>query len=198
MAYHPFFQQLFCTLRIFIAFKKYNPLGVGGFSFLIVSLFGALTLLLYFSSRPDIALLWFLIPFKAAKHLMCDQYRWLTIKIVTVLLLLAILAVFLYNMPGYMVKKMLGAWIGFWITGILHAKPSSLFLFFFLSYYCYYWGVAVLKPTFVCWFILKEWHQASYLLLRYMAATVPTIKKKKTTTTGDSFVWWHVYQFLFE
>ncbi|KAM7376197.1 hypothetical protein PAMP_005940 [Pampus punctatissimus] len=60
-------------------------------------------------NRPDIALLWFLIPFKAAKHLVCDQYRWLTIKIVTVLLLLAILALFLYNMPGYMVKKMLGA-----------------------------------------------------------------------------------------
>ncbi|XP_037550766.1 otoferlin [Nematolebias whitei] len=60
-------------------------------------------------NRPDIALLWFLIPLKAAKHLVCDQYRWLTIKIVTALLLLAILGLFLYNMPGYMVKKMLGA-----------------------------------------------------------------------------------------
>ncbi|XP_065803788.1 otoferlin-like [Labrus bergylta] len=60
-------------------------------------------------NRPDIALLWFLIPFKAAKHLICDQYRWLTIKIVFALLLLAILGLFLYNMPGYMVKKMLGA-----------------------------------------------------------------------------------------
>lgn len=62
------------------------------------------------TSRPDIALLWFLIPFKAAKNLICNQYRWLTIKIVTALLLLAILALFLYNMPGYMVKKMLGVW----------------------------------------------------------------------------------------
>ena len=61
------------------------------------------------SSRPDIALLWFLTPFKAIKNLLCNQYRWLTIKIVTALLLLALLAVFLYNMPGYMVKKMLGA-----------------------------------------------------------------------------------------
>uniref|UniRef100_A0A3P8NTC6 C2 domain-containing protein n=1 Tax=Astatotilapia calliptera TaxID=8154 RepID=A0A3P8NTC6_ASTCA len=60
-------------------------------------------------NRPDVALLWFLIPFKAAKHLICDQYRWLTIKIVTALLLLAIFALFIYNMPGYMVKKMLGA-----------------------------------------------------------------------------------------
>ena len=60
-------------------------------------------------SRPDIALLWFLIPFKAMKHLVCDQYRWLVIKIVFLLLLVAILGLFIYNMPGYMVKKMLGA-----------------------------------------------------------------------------------------
>ncbi|TNN44017.1 Otoferlin [Liparis tanakae] len=53
-------------------------------------------------NRPDIALLWFLIPFKAAKNLICDQYRWLTIKILSALLLLAIFALFLYNMPGYM------------------------------------------------------------------------------------------------
>ncbi|KAK5886906.1 hypothetical protein CesoFtcFv8_017891 [Champsocephalus esox] len=59
-------------------------------------------------NRPDIALLWFLIPFKAAKHLICDQYRWLTIKLFSALLLLAILGIFLYSMPGYMVKKMMG------------------------------------------------------------------------------------------
>ncbi|KAJ3613666.1 hypothetical protein NHX12_019912 [Muraenolepis orangiensis] len=60
-------------------------------------------------NRPDIALLWFLTPFKAIKNLLCNQYRWLTIKIVTALLFLALLGVFIYNMPGYMVKKMMGA-----------------------------------------------------------------------------------------
>lgn len=70
----------------------------------------SVALLLCSTSRPDVALLWFLIPLKAVKHLVCDQYRWLTIKIVAALLLLAILALFLYNMPGYMVKKLLGAW----------------------------------------------------------------------------------------
>lgn len=60
------------------------------------------------SSRPDTSLLWFLTPFKAVKHLICNQYKWLAIKIVTALLLLAMLALFLYSMPGYMVKKMLG------------------------------------------------------------------------------------------
>uniref|UniRef100_A0A3Q3K9H7 Otoferlin n=1 Tax=Monopterus albus TaxID=43700 RepID=A0A3Q3K9H7_MONAL len=60
-------------------------------------------------NRPDTSLLWFLTPFKAIKHLVCNQYKWLFIKIVTALLLLAMLALFLYSMPGYMVKKMLGA-----------------------------------------------------------------------------------------
>uniref|UniRef100_A0AAQ6AIT9 Otoferlin n=1 Tax=Amphiprion ocellaris TaxID=80972 RepID=A0AAQ6AIT9_AMPOC len=60
-------------------------------------------------NRPDTSLLWFLTPFKAIKHLVCTQYKWLAIKIVTALLLLAMLALFLYSMPGYMVKKMLGA-----------------------------------------------------------------------------------------
>lgn len=64
----------------------------------------------FLSSRPDTSLLWFLTPFKAIKHLICNQYKWLAIKIVTALLLLAMLALFLYSMPGYMVKKMLGAW----------------------------------------------------------------------------------------
>uniref|UniRef100_A0A8C2F5N2 Otoferlin b n=1 Tax=Cyprinus carpio TaxID=7962 RepID=A0A8C2F5N2_CYPCA len=59
-------------------------------------------------NRPDITFLWFLSPLKAVRHLICNQYKWLVIKIVFVLMLLAILALFLYNMPGYMAKKLLG------------------------------------------------------------------------------------------
>ena len=54
-------------------------------------------------------MLWFLTPLKAIRHLVCTQYKWLAIKIVVALLVLAMLALFLYSMPGYMVKKMLGA-----------------------------------------------------------------------------------------
>ena len=68
-----------------------------------------LTLCFLFTSRPDIAMLWFLMPFKAIRHLVCNQYKWLVIKIVFAMLILALLGLFLYNMPGYMVKKMLGA-----------------------------------------------------------------------------------------
>ncbi|KAK5857908.1 hypothetical protein PBY51_011117 [Eleginops maclovinus] len=60
-------------------------------------------------NRPDTSLMWFLAPLKAVKLFLCHQYKWLTIKIVASLLLLAMLALFLYSMPGFMVKKMLGA-----------------------------------------------------------------------------------------
>lgn len=78
----------------------------------------------FLSSRPDTSLLWFLTPFKAIKHLICNQYKWLAIKIVTALLLLAMLALFLYSMPGYMVKKMLGAWC---LAADSSAEGSSTF-----------------------------------------------------------------------
>ncbi|KAF0043999.1 hypothetical protein F2P81_003157 [Scophthalmus maximus] len=60
-------------------------------------------------NRPDTSLLWLLTPFKAIKHLVCTQNKWLAIRIVAALLLLATLALFLYSMPGYAVKKVLGA-----------------------------------------------------------------------------------------
>ncbi|XP_062323001.1 LOW QUALITY PROTEIN: otoferlin [Osmerus eperlanus] len=60
-------------------------------------------------NRPDTTFLWFLSPLKAVRYLICNRYKWLIIKIVVALLLLAMLCVFLYSMPGYLVKKMLGA-----------------------------------------------------------------------------------------
>uniref|UniRef100_A0A9J8CEH0 Otoferlin b n=1 Tax=Cyprinus carpio carpio TaxID=630221 RepID=A0A9J8CEH0_CYPCA len=59
-------------------------------------------------NRPDTTFLWFLSPLKAIRHLICNQYKWLVIKIVLALMLLAIIALFLYSMPGYMAKKLLG------------------------------------------------------------------------------------------
>ncbi|KAL7873041.1 hypothetical protein AOLI_G00121120 [Acnodon oligacanthus] len=60
-------------------------------------------------NRPDTTFLWFISPLKAIRYLICNNYKWLIIKIVVVLLLLAMLGLFLYSMPGYMVKKLLGA-----------------------------------------------------------------------------------------
>lgn len=61
------------------------------------------------SSRPDTTFLWFLSPLKAIRYLVCNRYKWLIIKIVLALLLLVMLGLFLYSMPGYLVKKLLGA-----------------------------------------------------------------------------------------
>lgn len=60
-------------------------------------------------SRPDTTFLWFLSPLKAIRYLICHRYKWLIIKIVLAMLLLLMLGLFLYSMPGYMVKKLLGA-----------------------------------------------------------------------------------------
>uniref|UniRef100_A0A5F9CJ56 Otoferlin n=1 Tax=Oryctolagus cuniculus TaxID=9986 RepID=A0A5F9CJ56_RABIT len=60
-------------------------------------------------NRPDTAFVWFLNPLKSIKYLICTRYKWLIIKIVLALLALLMLALFLYSMPGYMVKKLLGA-----------------------------------------------------------------------------------------
>ncbi|EMP23690.1 Otoferlin [Chelonia mydas] len=60
-------------------------------------------------TRPDTSFIWFLNPLKSVKYLICTRYKWLIIKIVLALLLLIMVGLFLYSMPGYMVKKLLGA-----------------------------------------------------------------------------------------
>ncbi|XP_030883530.1 otoferlin [Leptonychotes weddellii] len=60
-------------------------------------------------NRPDTAFVWFLNPLKSIKYLICTRYKWLIIKIVLALLGLLLLALFLYSLPGYTVKKLLGA-----------------------------------------------------------------------------------------
>ncbi|XP_034756052.1 otoferlin isoform X6 [Etheostoma cragini] len=60
-------------------------------------------------NRPDTTFLWFLSPLKAIRYLVCNRYKWLIIKIVLAALLLVMLGLFFYSMPGYLVKKLLGA-----------------------------------------------------------------------------------------
>ncbi|KAM4529507.1 otoferlin isoform 9-T9 [Fundulus diaphanus] len=60
-------------------------------------------------NRPDTTFLWFLSPLKAIRYLVCNRYKWLIIKVVLAMLLLIMIGLFLYSMPGYLVKKLLGA-----------------------------------------------------------------------------------------
>ncbi|KAF3849939.1 hypothetical protein F7725_019658 [Dissostichus mawsoni] len=58
--------------------------------------------------RPDTSLMWFLGPLKSIRYFIWHNYRWLILKLLGLVLLL-MLGVFIYSLPGYLVKKMLGA-----------------------------------------------------------------------------------------
>ncbi|XP_033032210.1 otoferlin isoform X4 [Trachypithecus francoisi] len=60
-------------------------------------------------NRPDSSFIWFLNPLKSARYFLWHTYRWLLLKLLLLLLLLLLLALFLYSVPGYLVKKILGA-----------------------------------------------------------------------------------------
>ncbi|KAF7647432.1 hypothetical protein LDENG_00172520, partial [Lucifuga dentata] len=60
-------------------------------------------------NRPDTSLMWFLGPLKSIRYFIWHNYRWLILKALGLLLLLLMLGLFLYSIPGYLVKKILGA-----------------------------------------------------------------------------------------
>ncbi|XP_072913142.1 otoferlin isoform X10 [Hemitrygon akajei] len=60
-------------------------------------------------NRPDTSFIWFMNPLKSIRYFIWHNYRWLLLKIIALVLLLLLFGLFLYSMPGYTVKKMLGA-----------------------------------------------------------------------------------------
>ncbi|XP_051264419.1 otoferlin isoform X12 [Dicentrarchus labrax] len=60
-------------------------------------------------NRPDTSLMWFLGPLKSLRYFIWHNYRWLILKVLGLILLLLMLGLFLYSIPGYLVKKILGA-----------------------------------------------------------------------------------------
>ncbi|XP_019721107.1 otoferlin isoform X3 [Hippocampus comes] len=59
-------------------------------------------------NRPDTSFMWFLGPLKSIRYFLWHNYRWLILKALGLILLLLMLGLFLYSIPGYLVKKMLG------------------------------------------------------------------------------------------
>ncbi|XP_061559537.1 otoferlin isoform X4 [Phycodurus eques] len=59
-------------------------------------------------NRPDTSFMWFLGPLKSIRYFLWHNYRWLILKVLGLILLLLMLGLFLYSIPGYLVKKMLG------------------------------------------------------------------------------------------
>ncbi|XP_071147847.1 otoferlin-like isoform X5 [Mytilus edulis] len=60
-------------------------------------------------NRPDSSFMWFLNPFKSLKYILWHNYKWMILKLLLVTLLIALLVLFFYAMPGYTVKRMFGA-----------------------------------------------------------------------------------------
>ncbi|XP_030054512.1 otoferlin isoform X1 [Microcaecilia unicolor] len=60
-------------------------------------------------NRPDTSFIWFLNPLKSIRYFIWHTYRWLILKVLLLILLLLMVGLFLYSMPGYLVKKILGA-----------------------------------------------------------------------------------------
>ncbi|XP_076320149.1 otoferlin-like isoform X2 [Tachypleus tridentatus] len=60
-------------------------------------------------NRPDSSFIWFLNPLKSIRYIVWHNYKWVIIKVIISFLLILILALFVYSMPGYTVKKMFGA-----------------------------------------------------------------------------------------
>uniref|UniRef100_A0A8C4M411 Otoferlin n=1 Tax=Equus asinus asinus TaxID=83772 RepID=A0A8C4M411_EQUAS len=60
-------------------------------------------------NRPNTSFIWFLNPLKSACYFLWHTYRWLLLKLLPLALLLLRLALFLYSVPGYLAKKILGA-----------------------------------------------------------------------------------------
>uniref|UniRef100_A0A8B9HH60 Otoferlin a n=1 Tax=Astyanax mexicanus TaxID=7994 RepID=A0A8B9HH60_ASTMX len=56
-------------------------------------------------NRPDTSLMWFMNPLKSLRYFIWHNYRWLILKTLGLMLLLLLLGLFLYSIPGYLVKN---------------------------------------------------------------------------------------------
>ncbi|XP_066930260.1 otoferlin-like isoform X4 [Clytia hemisphaerica] len=60
-------------------------------------------------NRPDTSFTWFMNPFKSLRYMIWEQYKFCLLKFLVVAMLIALMALFFYSMPGYTVKKIFGA-----------------------------------------------------------------------------------------
>ncbi|XP_012140584.1 otoferlin isoform X4 [Megachile rotundata] len=59
--------------------------------------------------RPDASFMWFLNPLKSIKYIVWHNYKWAILKAFVTIGLLVLVLLFFYAIPGYSVKKLLGA-----------------------------------------------------------------------------------------
>ncbi|XP_008199102.2 otoferlin isoform X1 [Tribolium castaneum] len=60
-------------------------------------------------NRPDSSFMWFMNPLKSIRYIIWHNYKWTILKLFIIIGLAIIILLFFYSIPGYTVKKMLGA-----------------------------------------------------------------------------------------
>ncbi|XP_032668321.1 otoferlin-like isoform X1 [Odontomachus brunneus] len=60
-------------------------------------------------NRPDASFMWFLNPLKSIKYIVWHNYKWAILKAIVAIGLIVLMLLFFYAIPGYSVKKILGA-----------------------------------------------------------------------------------------
>ncbi|XP_059059908.1 otoferlin-like [Achroia grisella] len=60
-------------------------------------------------NRPDASFMWFLNPLKSIRYIIWHSYRWTAVKVSIFLTLTIMFLLLMWAVPGYLVKKLLGA-----------------------------------------------------------------------------------------
>ncbi|XP_076264991.1 otoferlin-like isoform X1 [Rhynchophorus ferrugineus] len=60
-------------------------------------------------NRPDSSFMWFMNPIKSIRYILWHNYKWTILKLLIIIGVAIIILLFFYSIPGYTVKKMLGA-----------------------------------------------------------------------------------------
>ncbi|XP_068990051.1 otoferlin isoform X8 [Neodiprion pinetum] len=60
-------------------------------------------------NRPDASFMWFLNPLKSIKYIVWHNYKWAILRIFVLIAVALLVLLFFYAIPGYSVKKILGA-----------------------------------------------------------------------------------------
>lgn len=60
-------------------------------------------------SRPDSSFIWVLSPLKSIRYILWHNYKWSIIKAGAFILLVLFFLLFVYSIPEYSVKRLLGA-----------------------------------------------------------------------------------------
>ncbi|KAL1517093.1 hypothetical protein ABEB36_000901 [Hypothenemus hampei] len=60
-------------------------------------------------NRPDASFMWFMNPIKSIRYILWHNYKWTILKLLIIIAMAMVILLFFYAIPGYTVKKIIGA-----------------------------------------------------------------------------------------